>query len=333
LASSTDDGAGDPYLIPGTNTLRNNFNEKNPLRLAYLEALFSQARLAQPLAGVEMTAEGYCGLHKHLFQDIYPWAGEPRSPGRFFKGEAEFLEGSFVRGALARQFELLNKEKNLRGLSADDFAKRAAFHISELNHIHPFREGNGRTMRLFLVELGRQAGHQIDDKGLDREAWMAASIRGRAQDYAPMAAVIRSAIVGREQSAGVAASVQKMALDVTEAQAMLIASGPAALDQAAAKVAGLMEVRRADPRNPRLAELAKLAEHLTWLASDQGPRHQLALLRAAGVRKLEVELATPNTALDRVLAIGRSAEQAFSRLPEQVQAKAIARVLDRDRGR
>ena len=119
MPSSTDEEAGDPYLIPGTNTLRNNFDEKNPFRVAYLEVTFSHERARQPLAGVEMTAEGYCGLHKHLFQDIYPWAGEPRSPGRFFKGEAEFLEGSFVRGALARQFELLNKEKNLRGLSAD----------------------------------------------------------------------------------------------------------------------------------------------------------------------------------------------------------------------
>ena len=63
----------------------------------------------------------------------------------------------------------------MRDLSAEEFAARAADHISELNAIHPFREGNGRTQRAFLFMLGRQAGHEVDMTRIDPRAWNDAS--------------------------------------------------------------------------------------------------------------------------------------------------------------
>ena len=75
-----------------------------------------------------------------------------------------------IDAALAKQFELLKQERNLKGLTAENFAERAAFHIGEINFIHPFREGNGRTMRLFLRELAQQAGHTIDIGRIDGRA-------------------------------------------------------------------------------------------------------------------------------------------------------------------
>lgn len=153
-------------------------------------------RLAEPLIGVRISPAGLRGLHRYLFQDVYPWAGRTRRSMTLSKGDA-FLHGRFVDGALARQFELLKAEKHLKGLTLDKFAQRAAFHICEINFIHPFREGNGRTLRLFLRELARQAGHELDIGRVAGLAWMQASIVStRTQDYGPMTAVIRSAIIG-----------------------------------------------------------------------------------------------------------------------------------------
>jgi cell filamentation protein len=84
----------------------------------------------------------------------------------------------------------------LRGLGADQFADRAALHISELNAIHPFRDGNGRVQRAFLELLGRAAGHEIDVARIDPVAWNEASIESfHAGDHSRMREVIALALV------------------------------------------------------------------------------------------------------------------------------------------
>jgi cell filamentation protein len=111
----------------------------------------------------------------------------------------------YIAGEMERRFALIHREKDLRGFSADRFAARAAEHICEINAIHPFREGNGRTQRLFLKALARQAGHELRIDLMDREQWMRASIESfRRQDYAPMTACIRAALLGqgRDRSEG-----------------------------------------------------------------------------------------------------------------------------------
>jgi fido (protein-threonine AMPylation protein) len=82
----------------------------------------------------------------------------------------------------------------LHGLSLHQFAARAAEHISELNAIHCFLEGNGRTQRAILAG---QAGHAVDLARGDPKAWNAASAKSfHAQDYRPMQRVIADALVG-----------------------------------------------------------------------------------------------------------------------------------------
>jgi cell filamentation protein len=94
------------------------------------------------------------------------------------------------------RFAAINAENNLRGLSPHQFAARAAEHICELNAIHCFLDGNGRTQRAFLEILARQAGHEVDVACIDPGAWNAASIKGyHTQDYRPMQVVIAGAIM------------------------------------------------------------------------------------------------------------------------------------------
>src|ERR1700680_682646 len=99
------------------------------------------------------------------------------------------------------RFAQINAEDNLRGLTADQFAVRSAEHVCELNAIHAFLEGNGRTQRAFLQILVEQAGHAIDLARIDPEAWNQAAVAGyHKQDYRPMCAVIMAAFAERGTS-------------------------------------------------------------------------------------------------------------------------------------
>jgi cell filamentation protein len=59
-------------------------------------------------------------------------------------------------------FGELAKEKYLQGLGINDFAARIAYYYDQLNYIHPFREGNGRTQRVFWGRVAKDAGYEID---------------------------------------------------------------------------------------------------------------------------------------------------------------------------
>ena len=67
-----------------------------------------------------------------------------------------------VPNALVGVFATLHKEKSLTSLDSDDFTKRIAYYYSELDAIHPFREGNSRTLRAFTADLAREAGYTLD---------------------------------------------------------------------------------------------------------------------------------------------------------------------------
>lgn len=190
--------AADPYVYPGTEVLINKEDLRDAERLGAFERQLSSVRSIYIPASFPITPEGYRAIHRHIFQDVYDWAGEYRSVA-IAKGDL-FALPPYIEGEMERRFALIHREKDLRGFGADRFAARAAEHICEINAIHPFREGNGRTQRLFLKVLARQAGHDLRIDRMDREQWMRASIESfRRQDYAPMTACIRSAITGHSR--------------------------------------------------------------------------------------------------------------------------------------
>jgi cell filamentation protein len=78
------------------------------------------------------------------------------------KGGHLFGLAAFLEPALRQTMATLAAENYLTDLNAALFADRAAYFLGELNAAHPFREGNGRTQREFIRELGLNAGHYID---------------------------------------------------------------------------------------------------------------------------------------------------------------------------
>lgn len=92
---------------------------------------------------------------------------------------------------MKRVFADLKGARCLRGLTAEDFAVGAAHVLSEVNAIHPFREGNGRTQFAFIALLGVGAGHPLDFAQLERERYLSAIKKSFQGDERSLAAELR----------------------------------------------------------------------------------------------------------------------------------------------
>lgn len=169
----------DPHSQDGKPCPRNFFGLTDYRELQRLEESYTTKRILQmqmkKLKGKFDTAH-LRKIHWYLFQDVFPWAGELRVVGLAKVGGAPFANPQFISSALVNLFEQLKTEKLLVGLKREEFARRAAYFWGELNAIHPFREGNGRTQREFLRQLAVDAGHKLSWADLQQEENTAASI-------------------------------------------------------------------------------------------------------------------------------------------------------------
>lgn len=157
----------DPYLISGSTVLRNLVGATMSTELAAAEADLSFARATQllddPVPATSDLAELQT-IHFRLFQDVYEWAGQLRTidvkkdvPGADF-----FLPYGLIELAAANCFQELAVEDHLKGLKRETFVERLAFHYEKINYLHPFREGNGRTQRVFWNRISGEAGWELD---------------------------------------------------------------------------------------------------------------------------------------------------------------------------
>jgi cell filamentation protein len=125
-----------------------------------------------------------------LFQDGYAWAGKLRSV-RIAKGGNTFCYPENIDREMRRLFAALADRKYFQGLGADDFAAEATHFLTDLNAIHPFREGNGRTQLSFLMLLADQAGHPLQLERLDPKEILDAIIKSFGGNEAPLLAVLK----------------------------------------------------------------------------------------------------------------------------------------------
>ncbi len=187
-------GNSDPYLYPGTNVLRNLRGLTDPGLLARFEARRTHLRLAElidaPIAGSFDLAH-LKAIHRYIFQDVYEWAGSFRTVN-ISKGGHLFGLAAFLESALRQTVEDLAAENQLADLDAAAFAGRAAYFLGELNAAHPFREGNGRTQREFIRELGLNAGHYIDWRATTIEEMTTASRLSHVSGDASLFAILLS---------------------------------------------------------------------------------------------------------------------------------------------
>lgn len=114
-------------------------------------------------------------IHKEIFQDVYSWAGTARSVN-ISKGSSLFCPAENIHLYAQDVFVRLEKENYLKGLPKEQFCHKAAELFGDINALHPFREGNGRTQREFIYHLAKNAGYELDLNKADKDRYMTASI-------------------------------------------------------------------------------------------------------------------------------------------------------------
>jgi cell filamentation protein len=191
----------DPYLDPATGVLKNRLGITDAPTLEQAEADMVAARSYElsrtPLKG-RFDCAHLQAIHKHLFGDLYEWAGELRTID-ISKDGNRFAHHTRIESAAALIFEQLARENHMAGLGPDVFSDRAAYYLGELNALHPFREGNGRAQREFISHLAHAHGYYVAWENIAAADLLTASIASFHGDTSELARFIRRNLSALEQ--------------------------------------------------------------------------------------------------------------------------------------
>ena len=163
----------------GTTVLINKFDIREEGKLNEVEGVLTSARYAEWLRAPKTETfdfDHYKAIHRFLFSDLYDWAGEVRTVNISKKG-TQFAPVEQIESQAMQIFERLKTRNFFKGLSRDEFVDKIVDFYCVTNFLHPFREGNGRTQRLFLTQLIRNAGYDISFADMDTDLLMIATIQ------------------------------------------------------------------------------------------------------------------------------------------------------------
>lgn len=169
----------------------NKLGAKNLDELSVLERNFTKIRVKQlidsPIVG-NFDYEHLKKIHSFIFQDVYTWAGKDRNElgigAIFAKGSTIFVPADKLNKYATEIFDELKENNYLRKCKDDEnFFTIYAELFANLNALHPFREGNGRTQRIFLNQLANDAGYKLDLNLIPKESMIIASIDASRLNY------------------------------------------------------------------------------------------------------------------------------------------------------
>lgn len=165
------------YCYPNTDVLKNKKNIKDKERLLQAEISYTSASLADlqihPING-KFDFNHLCEIHRRIFQDLYTWAGKPRTVN-IGKGNLFCLVQNipdYAKSIFDNYYPDCLKAKN----DPNKFIHTFTEHYADLNALHPFREGNGRSQREFARELCLQCGYIFDLTKTNHKEMLDASI-------------------------------------------------------------------------------------------------------------------------------------------------------------
>lgn len=167
------------YCYKNSNILKNNLNIKDNKLLENFERKLVIAKLYDLRQNNKIgnfDIQHFVNIHKYLFEDIYPFAGRFRTEN-IAKGNFSFAEWEFIEDELQKLLFKLKEENYLLNLSKKILSNKLAFYMSELNVLHPFREGNGRTIREFIRQLALKNGYEFNVKNVNPKEMLDASIK------------------------------------------------------------------------------------------------------------------------------------------------------------
>lgn len=183
------------YCYPDSDVLKNRMGVRDSERLSRLERRLTMLRLLElidkPIRG-KFDLKHLQAIHKYIFQDVYEWAGEIRKVD-IAKGNM-FCNVRFLSSQAAEIFGKLKEEDYLQGLGEEDFIRQMAYYFSEINALHPFREGNGRSQREFVRCLALHNGYVVNFANASEEEMMKASEESFLCNYRAMEQLFKKCI-------------------------------------------------------------------------------------------------------------------------------------------
>lgn len=174
------------YTDPDSGILRNLQNIKDPEVLIFVESSAVTKRLQElyerpiKIIGIDSLFR----IHKHLFQDIYSWAGKKRIV-EISKDGNQFFPISHFDNAYKYIDSLILEFKATPGSNKKYLAEKLAQILDHINYLHPFREGNGRTQREFLRLLAKEKDLNLNLNPADNKSVYDRYMRGTIQSDIP----------------------------------------------------------------------------------------------------------------------------------------------------
>jgi len=160
----------DPYLYPNNETLKNLFGVVDDLKFSDIEADYTSLRIKElldnPLTG-DFDFLHLCNIHRYIFQDVFEWAGKIRIIN--IEKSEEALSGLSVE--YSDVFDIVKHSESVllrmnsidwNSISINDKAKHFAENMTEIWKVHPFREGNTRTIITFCCDFADKHGFSLN---------------------------------------------------------------------------------------------------------------------------------------------------------------------------
>lgn len=167
------------YCYPDSDVLQNKLNIRGRDELKQAEeeitVLKQYMLMESPIKG-RFTKTQLMNIHRFLFEDIYPFAGHIRRE-QISKGDTMFFPPHLINQELDKVFSKLHNDDMLHETDRKRQIKHLSYIMSELNIIHPFREGNGRSIRELIRCLALHYGFSLDWSRVDRDTMLYAAVR------------------------------------------------------------------------------------------------------------------------------------------------------------
>lgn len=179
------------YYYPGTLVLVNRLNIRDASELHDVERNLTALNMIQmvdePVIGA-LDFKHLKSIHKAIFGDMYAWAGLARTVN-IAKGN-RFCDSAYIETYAKELFNQLNEEAYLTATAPSLVASRLAYYLGEINVLHPFREGNGRTQRVMIEYIAKVAGFEISFANVTGKEMIQASAEAFNREYSLMTSIL-----------------------------------------------------------------------------------------------------------------------------------------------
>ena len=166
------------YCYPDSNVLKNKLNIRDNKLLKTAEeeiTLIKQMELLKNPTKGNFSKAHLMNIHKFIFEDIYSFAGRIRRE-QISKADTMFYPPNLIDRELDKVFAKIKEKNMLRETDEEKVFDNLAYVMAELNIIHPFREGNGRSIREFIRLMAKRMGYDLNWGNVDKEQLLEASI-------------------------------------------------------------------------------------------------------------------------------------------------------------